>query len=72
MIGGGGTNITYTPAASFTGDETFTYTIEDGNGGSDTATVVVTVDNVNDDPTANDDAFNVDEDSTDNDDYCDP
>jgi hypothetical protein len=33
----------YTPPASFSGDDTFTYTIEDGFGGSATATVTVTV-----------------------------
>ena len=34
---------TYTPDAGFTGDDEFTYTISDGNGGTDTATVDVTV-----------------------------
>ncbi|WP_413166581.1 Ig-like domain-containing protein [Capilliphycus salinus ALCB114379] len=34
----------YTPAANFTGTDTFEYTINDGNGGTDTATVTVTVD----------------------------
>uniref|UniRef100_UPI0014216010 Ig-like domain-containing protein n=1 Tax=Thalassoroseus pseudoceratinae TaxID=2713176 RepID=UPI0014216010 len=33
--------LTYTPAANFAGSDTFTYTINDGNGGSDTATVNV-------------------------------
>ena len=31
--------VTYTPAANFYGTDSFTYTITDGNGGSDTATV---------------------------------
>ncbi|MCH2164735.1 MAG: Hint domain-containing protein [Marinovum sp.] len=35
--------ITYTPDAGFTGTETITYTISDGNGGEDTADVVITV-----------------------------
>ena len=35
---------TYTPPADFVGADTFTYTIGDGNGGRDTATVRVTVD----------------------------
>ncbi|QDV19361.1 sulfur oxidation protein SoxZ [Gimesia panareensis] len=39
--------------------ETFTYTIDDGHGLTDTATVTVTITGVNDDPTANDDAFDV-------------
>ena len=37
---------TYTPAAGFTGQDTFTYTIADGKGGFDTATVTVTVNNI--------------------------
>ena len=35
--------VTYTPSANFFGTDSFTYTIDDGNGGSDTATVNVTV-----------------------------
>ncbi|WP_376690798.1 tandem-95 repeat protein [Wenzhouxiangella sp. EGI_FJ10409] len=42
-------------------DDTFTYTIEDPDGSADTATVTVTVDGVNDAPTASDDAFATDE-----------
>ncbi|GAB4580006.1 MAG: hypothetical protein Fur0022_27450 [Anaerolineales bacterium] len=38
-----GTNISYTPATDFIGTEVFTYTIADGNGGFDTATVTMTV-----------------------------
>ncbi|MCK9487427.1 MAG: Ig-like domain-containing protein [Dehalococcoidia bacterium] len=45
--------LTYTPAPGFTGVDTFTYGISDGNGGSDTATVTVTVHG----------AFNVEDDS---------
>jgi len=62
----GGTSLSYTPAADFAGTETFTYTIGDGNGGMDTATVSVTVTDINDPPTANDDGFTVDEDSSNN------
>jgi hypothetical protein len=62
-ITGGGTGLTYTPNANYFGPDSFTYTISDGNGGSDTATVTITVTNVNDDPTANDDAATVAEDS---------
>ena len=36
--------IDYTPNAAFTGADTFTYQVDDGNGGTDTATVTVTVD----------------------------
>jgi hypothetical protein len=43
-------NPVYTPNADFNGTDTFTYTVDDGNGGTDTATVIVTVDGVNDGP----------------------
>jgi extracellular elastinolytic metalloproteinase len=44
--------VTYTPAANFHGNDSFTYTISDGKGGTDTATVSVTVTSVNDAPVA--------------------
>jgi len=47
-----GTDITYTPNAAFIGEDTFTYTIVDTNGESDTATVTVTVGDL---PRADDD-----------------
>jgi hypothetical protein len=56
-------NVSYTPNANFFGSDSFTYTISDGNGGSDTATVNVTVTPVNDNPDAIDDAATVAEDS---------
>ncbi|MFC1610846.1 Ig-like domain-containing protein, partial [Myxococcota bacterium] len=62
-VANNGTNVSYTPNADFFGSDTFTYTISDGNGGSDMGTVSVTVSNVNDNPTANDDSATVDEDS---------
>ncbi|BBO82779.1 hypothetical protein DSCO28_33450 [Desulfosarcina ovata subsp. sediminis] len=61
-----GTNITYTPAADFTGTETFTYTIEDSQHITDTATVTVTVGNVNDAPVASDDSYVVTQNTTNN------
>jgi len=42
-IGAGGTSLTYDPAGQITGSDSFTYTISDGNGGTDTATVQVVV-----------------------------
>ena len=45
-------------------EDTFTYTISDGNGGSDTATVTLTVQGINDAPTAVDDTATVDEDGS--------
>jgi hypothetical protein len=38
-----GATITYTPAPGFSGTDRFTYTIDDGHGGSATANVTVTV-----------------------------
>ena len=49
-ITNGGADVSYTPSANFFGSDSFTYTVSDGNGGSDTATVNVTVTNVNDAP----------------------
>jgi VCBS repeat-containing protein len=50
-------------SAGDTATDSFAYTIEDGNGGTDTAAVTVTINGVNDAPTANDDTANTDEDS---------
>ena len=49
-ISAGGAGLTYTPVADYFGPDTFTYTISDGHGGSDTANVNVTVNAVNDPP----------------------
>ena len=46
----------YVPDEHFNGIESFTYTAIDGNGGSDTATVAITVTAVPDAPVASDDA----------------
>ncbi len=57
-------NPIYTPPnADFNGTDTFTYTIDDGNGGTDTATVSVTVAAVNDGPDAIDDTATTSEDT---------
>jgi VCBS repeat-containing protein len=50
-----GDSLVYTPPAGFFGSETFTYTVKDGFGGTDTATVTMTL--VNAAPDAKDDAF---------------
>jgi len=42
-IASNGTKVQYTPLAGYSGTETFTYTIQDPSGASDTATVTVTV-----------------------------
>ncbi|MBX9246366.1 tandem-95 repeat protein [Actinotalea ferrariae] len=46
---------TYTPLPGFRGNDTFTYVVEDSRGGSDTATVTVTV--TNNAPVAVDDTY---------------
>ena len=53
-----GSNVVYTPNTGFQGADSFTYSITDGNGGTSTATVNVTVD-VNEDPVANPDATSI-------------
>jgi large repetitive protein len=58
-----GTHVLYTPQPDFFGEDTFTYTVEEEDGGRATASVTVTVLNVNDPPTANDDTFQVSKDS---------
>ena len=54
---------TYTPDANFNGVDRFVYTLDDGNGGTDTASVRITVTAVNDAPVAADDTFTGDEDT---------
>ena len=55
-------DFTYTPDASYNGADSFIYTIDDGFGGSDTATVNITVRPPNIAPIAQDDAFIGDQD----------
>ncbi|MDB5900935.1 MAG: thrombospondin, partial [Ramlibacter sp.] len=45
-------NVTFTPAPNFTGAASFSYTVSDGVGGADTATVIVNVTPVQDAPVA--------------------
>jgi len=56
--------ITFTPDPNFNGIATITYTISDGNGGTSTAIVTVTVVAVNDPPVARNDVYTMDEDTT--------
>lgn len=50
LIYNGDGTFDYTPDAEFSGSDSFTYTLTDPNGASDTATVSITVDAVNDAP----------------------
>ncbi|MBU4060520.1 MAG: tandem-95 repeat protein, partial [Alphaproteobacteria bacterium] len=45
IVTGGGTGVTYTPAANFIGTATFSYTVRDPQNATATATVTVTVNN---------------------------
>jgi VCBS repeat-containing protein len=42
-VSNNGSYVTYTPATGFNGTDSFSYTVSDGNGGTDTATVNITV-----------------------------
>ncbi|MBA54801.1 MAG: hypothetical protein CMK89_10140 [Pseudomonadales bacterium] len=55
---------TYTPNANSNGSDSFTYVVQDdGNATSNTATVTITVNSINDAPAASDDVATVQEDS---------
>ena len=54
--------LSYTPKANFNGNDSFTYTVCDGKGGTDKATVNVRIKEVNDAPNANNDSVSTQED----------
>lgn len=60
-LGDDGT-VTYTPVANYNGTDSFTYTVTDGQGGTSTATVTLTINPVADAPVAQADNFGVDQD----------
>jgi hypothetical protein len=53
--------VTYTPAANYFGNDAFFYTLSDGQGGTATGVVVVTVNKVNHPPVANADSATTNE-----------
>jgi len=55
--------LTYTPSANYRADDSFTFTVNDGQVDSNTATVSITVSSVNDPPTANDQTVTTPEDT---------
>ncbi len=58
-----GSGVLYTPDANYNGSDSFSYTASDGKGGTDSATVTVTVTPVNDAPVAVDDSASTSEDT---------
>ncbi|MCB0178821.1 MAG: tandem-95 repeat protein [Anaerolineae bacterium] len=56
-------DVTYTPAADYCGSDSFGYTANDGNNGSDTATVNITVTCTNDAPVADDQNVSTEQDT---------
>ena len=58
------TSVSYAPNVDYFGNDSFTYSVSDGQGGTDTATVLVAVNNVNDAPVAANDAYSMDQDTT--------
>lgn len=58
-----GNTATYTPAADFNGTDSFSYKASDGTATSNTATVTISVLEVNDAPAAGDDTKSTDEDT---------
>ena len=63
VVGCVSTTCSYFPASNYFGPDAFTVTVTDGHGGSDTATVFITVNSVNDKPVADDTSITLDEDT---------
>ncbi|UAA38206.1 tandem-95 repeat protein [Paraneptunicella aestuarii] len=59
-----GSNVLYTPSSNYCGSDSFSYTISDGKGLTDSATVSMTVTCVNDAPIAKNDSHSVNEDGS--------
>jgi Big-like domain-containing protein len=62
-IAADGKSVLYAPSANYTGPDTFSYSISDGNGGTASAVVNVTIVSVNDPPDAAGDVATVIEDA---------
>jgi len=56
-----GSQLVYTPSPEFSGSDSFTYTISDGRGGSDSARVAILVETLNDPPIAQNDSASTNE-----------
>ncbi|SJM94461.1 cadherin-like domain-containing protein [Crenothrix polyspora] len=64
VVANNGTSITYTPTASYYGNDSFNYTVSDGFNGTATANVAVSVNRVNRAPIANKDSAVVNQNAT--------
>jgi Bacterial Ig domain len=62
-LSGTAPSLTYTPAANFTGTDSFTFTVTDADGAVDTGTITITVTPVNDPPVADDQSLTTPEDT---------
>ena len=63
VVNHGDGTFTYTPNANFNGTDAFGYTVSDGHSGVDGGIVVITINAVNDAPTATSDAVTTNEDT---------
>ena len=63
VLSGVGPTFTYTPAANFHGPDSFTFRVNDGSNDSNTSTVNITVNPVNDVPTADSQAVTTNSDT---------
>jgi len=63
-LSGTAPNLTYTPQANYNGSDSFSFKVNDGHVDSNTATIAITVNSVNDVPEATAQEVNVDEDSS--------
>ena len=62
ILTGQAPNLTYTPSQNYNGSDTFTFKANDGSLDSNTATITLSIQPVNDAPTAVDDVVTTDED----------
>ena len=62
-LSGTAPSLTYTPALNYNGSDSFTFSVSDGHGGTDTGVISITVTPVNDAPVGVNDAYETDEDT---------
>ena len=64
LVNNGDGTVTYTPAINYNGSDSFTFKANDGQADSNTATVNLTINAVNDVPTGTGESYSTDEDTT--------